>query len=235
MNVPDRPKVVTPVGPKLEVQTPAKLSGPKVVRVEAPDVVDLPKPRRVGNEPPIPVNRAPRSGVGAGTGPAVSAEEEARNRRNKRRTGPGEAAAAPGNRTAGSRRSGRADAEITQWSEQDLIERESRLSRSEGFLRQRRRDQKIKDQGHRGHAAPLAQTGGRVAIAAPFTIKDLSAATGVKAAEIVKKLFLKGIMATANSGIDVEQAQEIMRAVSLAAGACPGRQPAVRPRAPASE
>jgi translation initiation factor IF-2 len=47
-------------------------------------------------------------------------------------------------------------------------------------------------------------------IAAPFTIKDISAATGVKAADIVKKLFLQGVMATINSGIDVIKAQEIM-------------------------
>jgi hypothetical protein len=38
MNVPVRPKVVTP-GPKLQMQTPVKLSGPKVVRVEAPEVI----------------------------------------------------------------------------------------------------------------------------------------------------------------------------------------------------
>jgi translation initiation factor IF-2 len=42
----------------------------------------------------------------------------------------------------------------------------------------------------------------RFKIAAPFTIKDLSAATGVKGADIVKKLFLQGVMATINSGID---------------------------------
>lgn len=131
-------------------------------------------------------------------------DETARNRRNRRR-----AAAEPTGR-AGSRRSARADVDISEWSEQDLLEREARLSRSEGFLRQRRRDQKLKDQTHRVHAPTPAETGGKVTIAAPFTIKDLSAATGVKAAEIVKRLFLKGVMATANSGIEPEQAQEIM-------------------------
>jgi translation initiation factor IF-2 len=49
-----------------------------------------------------------------------------------------------------------------------------------------------------------------VKITAPFTIKDLSAATGVKVSDIVKKLFLQGVMATANSGIDPVKAQEIM-------------------------
>ena len=33
MNVPTRPNVVAPAGPRLQVATPVKLSGPKVVRV----------------------------------------------------------------------------------------------------------------------------------------------------------------------------------------------------------
>src|SRR5690606_11851135 len=48
MNVPVRPKVVGPAGPTLKVQTPVKLTGPKVVRIEAPEVIDRPKPRRYG-------------------------------------------------------------------------------------------------------------------------------------------------------------------------------------------
>jgi translation initiation factor IF-2 len=59
-------------------------------------------------------------------------------------------------------------------------------------------------------ALTAATTGGAVKIAAPFTIKDLSAATGVKASEIIKKLFMQGVMATVNSGIEPEKAQEIM-------------------------
>ncbi|MDX2115502.1 MAG: translation initiation factor IF-2 [Planctomycetota bacterium] len=207
MNVPDRPRVVSPVGPKLEVQTPAKLAGPKVVRIEAAETIEVPRARRPMGDSGVGTSRPARGGAGVGPapgGPPMSEEE--RNRRNKRRVGgPAEA---PGR--AGARRSGKADVEPGEWTEQDLLEREARLSRSEGFLRQRRRDQKLKDQAHRSHASTPAQIGGRVAIAAPFTIKDLSSATGVKAAEIVKKLFIKGVMATANSGIDPEQAQEIM-------------------------
>jgi len=210
MNVPDRPKNVAPVGPKLSVQTPAKLSGPKVVRVEAPDVVDLPRPRRTSSDSSMPANRPPRGGAGAGpavgTGTGTGSAEDERNRRNKRRVG----AAEPAGRAA-PRRSGKADNnEVAEFTEQDLLEREARLSRSEGFLRQRRRDQKLKDQAHKGHYSSASQGGGKITIAAPFTIKDLSAATGVKSAEIVKKLFIQGIMATSNSGIDPVQAQEIM-------------------------
>ncbi|MEZ6318934.1 MAG: translation initiation factor IF-2 [Phycisphaerales bacterium] len=87
--------------------------------------------------------------------------------------------------------------------------REPRLQRSGGYLKARRQQLRRQQQyGDRPQTA--AQTGGKVQISAPFTIKDLSAATGVKAADIVKKLFMQGVMATINSGIEVEKAQEVM-------------------------
>jgi len=203
MNVPVRPKVVSPVGPKLEVQAPPRLSGPRVIRVETPEAIEAPRTARRGGADAVPMSPVGRAGRGAGAGAGTTAEDESRSRRNKRRVG---AAGGP----ATSKRSAQAETETGEWSAQDLIEREARLSRSGGFLRQRRRDAKLKSQSVSERLAAPAQTGGVVRIAAPFSIKDLSAATGVKAAEIVKKLFMKGIMATANSGIDVEQAQEVM-------------------------
>ena len=189
-----------PVGPKLDVQTPAKLSGPKVVRIEQPDIVAAPRPRSDSGAP-----RGPRAGSGVTGG-----EDEAARLRRKavpgRKSGVGNV---PASRT--SRRSGRSDVEAggTEFTEQDLIEREARLNRSEGFLRQRRRDAKLKEQ-HHGHAATPMETGGVVRVTKPFTIKDLSAATGIKSADIVKKLFLKGVMATPNQAIEDDQAIEIM-------------------------
>ncbi len=209
MNVPTRPSVVQPAGPQMGLQKPAKLSGPKVIRVETPDVIEAPRARRpAAGGDSIQSGRGPRSGAGVGTRTPTPEDEGPGNRRgapNKRRG----AERTPG-RSA--RRTGGAAATPDQphWSEQDLLERESRLSRAEGFMRSRRRDQKMKDQTGGEKAQSLARTGGKVKIASPFSIKDLSSATGVKAAEIVKKLFVKGIMATVNSGIDTEQAQEIM-------------------------
>jgi translation initiation factor IF-2 len=92
------------------------------------------------------------------------------------------------------------------FSEQDLIEREARLARAGGFVKKHK--QQIK--GQPGAPGAPSPEDGRVKIAQPFTIKDLSAATGVKGAEIVKKLFLQGVMATINSGIDPAKAIEIM-------------------------
>ncbi len=214
MNVPERPKVVAPAGPRLEdhMQKPAKLSGPKVVRVEAPENIST--PRRGGGGGGM-AGGGQRGGRGAGVGgPGVvpgPAEDPGRSsRRNKRRTGaPGEGQSNRRGGRGADRGGGGAGA--GSWRQQDLIEREARLNRAGGFLRQRRREIKRKQQmGSTERAATPATTGGAVKIAAPFTIKDLSSATGVRASEIIKKLFLQGVMATVNSGIETEQAQEIM-------------------------
>jgi len=193
MNVPTRPKVVAPAGPRLEATKPAKLSGPKVVRVEAPERVEAPRRRRPAPSP------AAFGGGGAGMGAPADAPPGAPGgrggspRRNKRRRGGGDDREGGGG-----------------YRTQDLIEREQRLSRAPGMLRQRRRQERLRQLNRMEKPATLAETGGTVKIQAPLTIKDLSAATGVKASDIIKKLFLQGVMATVNSPIEVEQAEEVM-------------------------
>jgi translation initiation factor IF-2 len=194
MNVPTRPTTITPAGRQLDKKSTIKLSGPKVVRVEAPEPVSEPRRR-----PP------PRGGGYGGGGSdmgggGVMPPPDGRPARggNSRRRGPGD---------SGSRRSG-GDQPYRGggWTEADLADREARLQRSGGYLKQRQQQMR--------NAANAAQTpakiGGKVTIAEPFTIKELSAATGVKGADIVKKLFMQGVMATINSGIETEKAQEIM-------------------------
>ena len=203
MNVPVRPKVVAPAGPQLAsiARTAVKLSGPKVVRIEAPDVIAPPRGPRPGG---------PRPG---GPGTSEEGEGEGRSpRRNanvkRQRTDTDQSRGVPARRrgVAG----GAEEMHTGMWRPQDLAEREARLSRSAGYLKQRRQQARKLGQGHTERAQSAAETGGVVTIAAPFTIKDLSAATGVKGAEIIKKLFMQGVMATVNSGIDPAKAQEIM-------------------------
>lgn len=189
MNVPKRPTVVTPAGPQLERKEKLKLSGPKVVRVEAPERIEPPRPR------------APRRGPGGpGPGPGEMPFEG--------RPARGGGGANTRRRGSDRKRDHEGPGEGAGWSEADLAEREARLQRSGGYLKQRR--QQLRSGVKGSQAATPATTGGKVTIAEPFTIKDLSAATGVKAADIVKKLFMQGVMATINSGIDSEKAQEIM-------------------------
>ncbi len=206
MNQPVRPKDVKRAGPQLQARSPVALAGPKVVRIEKAEVIDPPRHRSPSGPPRGP--RAGGGGAGAGAGVSIPGADPASrggagdSRRNKRRRGGPPTTQSPSQKQGGGQQ-GRS------WRPQDLAEREARLSRAGGFLRQRRRDMKVKQQGSH-QASTAATTGGPVQIAAPFTIKELSSSTGVKASEIIKKLFLEGIMATVNSGIQPEKAQEIM-------------------------
>jgi len=210
VNVPTRPTNIV-AGPQLGAKTPVKLSGPKVVRIEAAEVMDAPRPRRF----------TPGGGTGTGTGTRPAGGEDDGGRSPRRKSTGGGSGGGSSSGAAGSKRSSgtgvpqrRRASSGQEWvggtsgvfSEQDLIEREARLARSGGFLKKRRQD--LKRTEH--HADADMQPEGKIRIAAPFTIKDLSEVTGVKGAEIVKKLFLEGIMATINSGIDPAKAQEIM-------------------------
>jgi len=199
-NVPDRPKVVKPAGEKLEVQSPVTLRGPKVVRVEAPEPVsEMPRPRRgagAGAPPPVePPGTGPRRrGPGGG--------EDDRPRSPRRGKG-------GGGRTGTRRKDGGGTGGAPEWRTQDLIERQQRLRRSGGFLKKRRQEAKRKAAGG-ARPTPAEKPSGPVKIEAPFTIKDLSAATGVRAADILKKLVMQGVMTNINAGISAEKAQEVM-------------------------
>ncbi len=202
MNVPQRPTVVMPAGRQLEKKQQVKLSGPKVVRIEAAEAIEAPR------------RRAPRPG-GPGGGFASPMDMPpggggGRDRGNRRRTGGGGAGAGGGGAGAGvpAKRRGRGGMEGSGFTEADVAEREMRLQRSGGYLKQRR--QQLQRQSMTDRPANAAQQGGKVSIAEPFTIKDLSGVTGVKGAEIVKTLFMQGVMTTINSLIDPEKAQEIM-------------------------
>ncbi len=202
-NVPDRPEVVKPAGQQLAKPKSAALKGPRVVRIEKADAVPPPRTRRPGGPgaPPetgeVQRSRGPARGRGVGSG----REEEDRTRRG--------GGGATKRRSLTSRRGRSTDLPTgpTQFSEQDLAELDARLRGSSGFLKQRRRDMRRKDQ-HGMVASPAAITG-QVEIAEPIFIKTLSSATGIKAADIIKYLFKKGVMATINSAIDAEAAMEV--------------------------
>ena len=213
MNVPDRPDQVTPVGPKLEAPKKVSLSGPKVIRVEEPEPIRAPRPRSGPPNDGMMSSTGPRRGGGAGPMDADGPQG---------RGGPGNRRGGPGGKTRSPRRnegrSGRAgmgggDQPFQPWRAQDMLERDQALKHSQGFFRSHRQD-KFRGRGGGGgggrRPAAVQKPTGPVKIAEPITIKELSAATGVKAAEIIKKLFLAGMPATINSSIETEQAIEIM-------------------------
>ncbi|MHC4306235.1 MAG: translation initiation factor IF-2 [Planctomycetota bacterium] len=207
-NVPSRPDVVAPAGPKLEQPTKTKLAGPKIIRVESPEVVPTPMERRTDTS----IRRGgPRAGKGAGVVypevpevPSEPVRTGRTSRRNKRRTASAREAAGRAGRVGGTQD------QPFNWRTQDLREREARLNRSGGFFKAHRRDNLKRSAGGGERAVTAAEVGGRVRVEEPITIKNLSVITGIRAGDIVKKLFLAGKQATLNSTIDADSAVEVM-------------------------
>jgi translation initiation factor IF-2 len=202
MNVPTRPSIVGPVGPQIGSREKTKLSGPQVIRVEQADNLPTPPPMRrtgpgVGGPGTIgPGGRTGRPGMGTGG----AGRPEVRGRGG-----------------IGASRTGRAgEAARTGFGAQDLRDRQARIDGSSGFMRSHRpgtgRGPGGALPGQPGSQRPERKPGEiqQIHVAEPLTIKELSAATGIKAVDIIKKLFLGGTMATINSAIDREKAIEMM-------------------------
>ncbi|MEE2681667.1 MAG: translation initiation factor IF-2 [Planctomycetota bacterium] len=227
MNVPKRPEVISPAGEQLTEKKKVKLSGPVVVRVEQPDAVAPPRaprpPRSPGGDTGGYQQGGPRTGGGVRdiNMPDLPPTERGRgsSTSGRRRDGRGETGRA-GDRRGGARsdrrrdgRSGRSfqgaggDDGRSNWRDQDLLERDRRLSSAGGFFKRHRQDRNKK---RGGRQVVTQRPEGPVKVTEPISIKELSAATGVKGNDILKQLFLLGVMTNINSTIDTEQAHEIM-------------------------
>ena len=195
MNVPKRPDFVRPVGPKLEVPTKSALAGPRVVRIEQPDQLPTPRPRSAPGTSGPGMGGGMRSGTGGTRTGGASGRTDTRRRDDTGRSG----------------RLARGGSAGDPWRPQDLAEREDRLSRAGGFFKSHTA-QRGTGRGGPGGAGRGgdASSAGPVHITEPITIKELSAATGVKTADILKKLFLMGSPSTINGSVDREKAIELM-------------------------
>jgi translation initiation factor IF-2 len=200
-NKPAMPPIIKPAGPQV-VPRPAKLQGPRVVRVETPDRLPTPQRRpRPTAEPTTPAT----AGAAAATtlprrgraGPAVGEEGE------EGKGGPKSKKRSPRRRGGGRSAAATTTDVIREWREQDLTERAERLAAATGG-------------GLRRHRANVHRTGegksirgGACEIEAPITVKSLSAATGLKAADLIKKLMAQGVMAGTNQSITAETAHRV--------------------------
>ena len=207
-NEPARPDVVAPLGRKLDEPKKTTLAGPKVIRVEQPENIRAPRPKgppRGGPGGP----GGPGGGPGfAGGPPPMDAPDRGRtSRRNRRRSG------AADNKT--DNKSGRQQQQTgggqRNWREQDLREREQRLSRSGGYFRSVRRDSAKKASGPTGSKAKsIVDLGGSITLPEPITIKALSSASGVKTRDILRWLMNEEHEATINSTLERDVAMECM-------------------------
>jgi translation initiation factor IF-2 len=187
---------IKPAGPQV-VPKPAKLQGPRIVRVEAPDLFE-PRSRRRQVPVPTQVGPTPITGRDRRGKEPVSEEEPTAARKKTKRRSP--------RRRAGSGRSAEGTGDrIKEWRERDLEERSARLAAASGGGLRRHRAAL----GRRGIAARPTIKIGRVEIEEPITVKSLSAATGLKTAEILRKLMEMGMMAAVNQTIEPELAEAV--------------------------
>ncbi len=197
---PQDPKNIGPAGPQV-VPKPAVLKGPRVIRVEKPDNLPPPRPR----------SRGPRLTTGRPTD--QGGETSGPSRRGRGRTSVAPSPGGPGSkktkrrspRRRGSGRTADSGEKLKEWRNQDLQERTERLAAAGGGLRRRRANVSRKGMGG-GSSANV----GKVEIEEPISIKSLSAATGLKAALILKKMMSLGVMATVNQSIDREMAEAVV-------------------------
>lgn len=201
-------KAITPA-PKLLIPEPAKIQGPKVIREEKPD--NLPTPRRR----PTPGSGGPggpsftQARPVAGRGVKVSEEEESEEAKKKAAAAKGRASLSNRRRGLDGRR-GEAMEKLRDFSEQDLKERQVRLSNAashkaafDSHLR------KSVGRGQHAQAKTAVESGEPVSIEEPITVKSLSGALGVKSNDIITKLMRQGIFATVNQSLDADTAGAI--------------------------
>jgi translation initiation factor IF-2 len=198
----EEPEPVTPAGPILEKPKPAKLSGPKVVRVEAPEPVRRrPKPRQ-----------KPRYDAPV-TEPLMYSQEQeekpfAPDAKDKKQSSKRHK-----ERTHGRRRDTRElekakkPKHTSRWRQRDIEERQARLEAAGGEGLRLRPTRKVAAKSRQRTTAAARPE--KAVVSEPITVKDLSAAMAVKTTDIIQKLMQQGVMATANQIISSEVAEMV--------------------------
>lgn len=211
---PPKPTEKPPVtaGP-MNVPAPAKLAGPKFVRMDRPEVVDRPRPAaRSGPRPPMrPPLRSPGMGPRGPVGPPT--DDEASRERGRRAT-KGPVADAAAEKRPSTKRAIRDEAEdvaekLKEWRDRDLIERRDRLAHASG--RGIAGMRAIEDRAGGKKGAPPRQTGpvrkDKVELTEPILLKDFSRETGIPVAGVIKRLMEdRGQFANVNTTLDTEMA-----------------------------
>lgn len=188
-------EAIKPAGPQV-VPRPAKLRGPQVVRMEKPDIVRAPPPRRA----PVAVGQAgpavaePPAKRGKAKGAASDQGRQDGRKKTKRRS--------PRRRGG---RTGESGEGMKEWRDKDLLERSARLAAATGGGLRRHRATVARKPGE---AAPTTGIGS-AEIDEPITVKSLSAATGIRVSAIMRKLMELGVIATINQGLDHETAESV--------------------------
>jgi translation initiation factor IF-2 len=201
---PPPPLSVGPAGPQ-NVPTPAQLRGPRVVRYEAPDYDVAVIPRGGPRRPPAESGPREPSAPGAagptrrrvGTPPSEEEIKQAKARLHPRRA----------------LRGSEAGAKIREWREQDLLEREERISDATGRKIHTRRAQEAQAATQRA-AAPGKKR--ETEVHEPITVREFCAAAGIPFARVFPILKRDhNLLVTITSTIPKEIAEYLAMAFDL--------------------
>lgn len=197
---PRKPRRIKPAGPQLKKPKPAKLTGPTVVRVEEAEPLNIPKPkhRPKYNEPvtePLIADEFKDDRLGLGRKPKDKRKPPVQRKDRPQRR----------QKDVVRQEEVRKARYLTLRRQKDIEERRARLDAAGGEKLRLRPVRKITTKAERLAAKVTKPT--KATIREPVTIKDLSAALGVKTADIISKLMEQDIMATANEVISNEVAE----------------------------
>jgi translation initiation factor IF-2 len=188
---------VAPAGPMLGKPKPAKLTGPRVIRVEAPEHVERPKPK--------PRNRP--SYQQAASEPLLASAPQIADSGSK--TGKGK------KKTHGRKHDDPVTEDLSVHDKKgrklrgrDIEERRARLEAAGGEGMRLRPVRKLETKKSKAEESQRAKPE-KATIAEPILVKDLAAVLSVKIADIIQKLIPQGIMATANQVVPTEVAEFI--------------------------
>ena len=194
------PEPIKPAGPILEKPEPARLSGPRLVRVEAPEPIRRSRPKpRVRYDAPVtePLMFSQKNNTGQA---APTKDKKHSPKRHKERT-------------HGRRRDER-DLETvrkskpdSKWRQIDIEERRARLDAAGGEGLRSRPMRKIATKYKQNLTTAVKPK--KATISEPITVKDLSAALAIKSTDIILKLMQQGVMATANQVINNDVAEMV--------------------------
>ena len=195
------PEPIVPAGPIQERPEPARLSGPQLVRVEAPEPLHRPKPRqRARYDAPV-TEPLMYSQQGQSEGSAAASKDKKHGpKRHKDKTH--------------GRRKEELDAEAIKkaklggkYRQRDIEERRARLDAAGGEGLRVRPVRKIAAKLKQKVGAPARPQ--KAVVTEPIVVKDLSAVLAVKSTDIIFKLMQHDVMATANQVISNEVAELI--------------------------
>jgi translation initiation factor IF-2 len=220
-SAPAAPQAPSAAGPQ-NVPRPAQLSGPKIVRIEKPDVLHPPRP---SVRPTAP--RPPRGPIGPPRTPPF--EEEGSERRGTHgrpaaRKGLGKDGAAEADRAAPPKRAIKDERDdvaekLREWRDRDLIERRDRLAhasgRGIGGLRAIEGKQTSRRTAGKQQTT-IAPRKDKIDLFEPVTVKAFSYATGMTVSDLVKKLMTDyQEMAGMNTTIKPDVAQVIAAEIGI--------------------